>query len=80
MTLTRQFAAIKETLPKGRLSRWAEFRFMFGINKSVKVWPAISAIWKLNDYGEKTRSRWVEEYRHQRKLSAITHGTDRYKD
>ena len=42
----------------------------------MKVWPATNALWQIMDYGEKTRSRWVEEYRHQRQMSAIARGTD----
>jgi hypothetical protein len=49
---------------------------MFAINASVTVWPATRATWEIKDYGEKTRCRWIEEYRHQRRLSAIERGTD----
>ena len=74
--LVRRFAEMKEYLPKGRLSRWDAFRLMFRIHAPVKVWPATNALWQIKDYGEKTRARWVEEYRHQRQLSAISRGTD----
>jgi hypothetical protein len=74
--LVRRFAEMKEYLPKSRLSRWEAYRLMFGIHSPVKVWPATNALWQLKDYGEKTRARWIEEYRHQRQLSAIARGTD----
>lgn len=76
ISLSIRFTDMKDWLPKSRLSRWAAFRGMFVINSLVVNWPALRAIWELKDYGEKTRSRWVEEYRHQRILSGISQDKD----
>ena len=73
--LVKQFASMRPYLPKGKFSRWADIRFLFGTSAGIH-WPSKRAIWEMNDYGEKTRTRWQTEYRHQRTLAAITAGED----
>lgn len=74
-TLAQRFKSIKEFLPKGRLSRWSESRHIFQHSEN-QVLPARSARWVINDYGERTRERWIAEYRHFRHLEAINQGGD----
>ena len=72
--LVRYFCLSKNFLPRGKYSRWECFRTSFSINKPEIIWAAKRAIWEISEQGDKTRTAWEQEYRHQRKLSGISRG------
>ena len=77
--LIRRYHIIKETLPRGKYSKWAEYRFEFG-HSEAPVYAAQNAIAEMMHCGPQTRERWKWEYRHHRQLIAILRGTDYEED
>lgn len=73
MKAINSYLLMKDTFPSGYLSRWEYFR-NFLEHSEQKVYAADNAIAEMLWYGEKTRSRWNVEYRHQRVLSGILKG------
>ncbi len=72
-SLQRDWRFAKEFLPRTRLARWAEFTGFFR-HREERCHAATQAIYAIRDAGPKDRERWKREYRHQRRLVAITQG------
>lgn len=75
LPLIKRFSMIREFLPRGRMSRWADARWMFA-HIEDNIHAAQRATYAIRDCGERTRERWYRLYRHEREISAISRGTD----
>lgn len=77
ITLQRKFEIEKPSLPKSRMSRWAEFSWCFDY-KEKQVIPAKDALYNFRCVSCLLWSKqaWKEEYRFHRKLLGITRGKD----
>lgn len=66
-SLQERFQAIKDILPKTKLSRWSDVRHLFQYKEQINR-PAEEARAALFHLGFKTKEMWKEEFRFQRKI------------
>lgn len=67
MNLLQKWTLEKPLLPKGRLSRWQEFRDNFGANKFSYNYAVEDAKATFLWYGERSKSRWKDLFSSERK-------------
>lgn len=74
VNLQSRFLVYKEVLPPCSLeAKWNELRLIFNHFEQPNF-SAQNAIYEIKYYGERTKERWISEYRQQRKLSGILRG------
>lgn len=62
--LVEKFAAIKDTLPKGRMSRWANARHLFDNGEPRQ--SAFQGVYEILIKAKRAKIKWREQSRQQR--------------